>query len=190
MGSVSVAQLGTGSGPVRCSIRMDLRIHQLLTIFHLSFLLLHLAREADTQSPSACNCFDCKTVIEGPYAGNYYAMGTSSGGCLYRERDNGKIIRACDTENDNSQQYHICFDKGGLTVCRDPPEAADFGYDTRLWDGNKELQTSSVRYVCPAPKKVVGYNGSENYDIWCSAAEFPNWQFSLPGNQLPLCQLP
>ena len=24
----------------------------------------------------------------------------------------------------------------------------------------------------------------------CSAANFPNWQFTLPGNHLPLCQLP
>ena len=47
----------------------------------------------------------------------------------------------------------------------------------------------TVKYLQSLPVQlVVGYNGSAIYDIWCSAANFPNWQFSLPGNQLPMCQ--
>merc|ERR1712080_246503 len=122
--------------------------------------------------------------------GDYYSMGNSPGSCLYREKNTGNIIRACDSEafGADMYEYHKCYDEGGLTVCRDPPEAADYGYDLRTWDGTKELQTSFVRYTCNPPKLIAGYNGSANYDIWCSASDFPNWQFSLPGNAMPLCQ--
>jgi len=169
-------------------------------MLQILLVLVGFSTISDCQSPASCNCFECKTVVDGPYAGDYYAMdgtyGTQTtavtGGCLYRERNNGKIIRACDTEATpgGGVQYHKCYDQDGLSECRLPPEASDYGYDERTWDGSREIQTSSVRYTCNPPKMVVGYNGSANYDIWCSAANFPNWQFTLPGNHLPLCQLP
>ena len=68
-----------------------------------------------------------QTIIEGPYEGNYYSMGQHTGGCLYRcqlylnfilkllsirERDNGKIIRACDDEPGTMYEYHQCYESG------------------------------------------------------------------------------
>ena len=52
----------------------------------LPVLLLLLLPDGYDQQAPGCNCFDCKDIIEGPYAGSYYAMGSVSltGGCLYR----------------------------------------------------------------------------------------------------------
>ena len=44
-----------------------------------------------------------------------------------------------------------------------------------------------VSYFCEPPKLVTGYNGSAIYDIWCSAANFPRWQFTVGYNDLPRC---
>ena len=88
-------------------------------------------------------------------------------------------------------------------VCIDPPLAADYGYESRTWDGTKEIQiskvnitvwsiclllyVSQVNYYCEPPRMVFNYNGSAVYDIWCSAANFPKWQFTTGYNDLPLC---
>eukprot|EP00092_Neocalanus_flemingeri_P015304 GFUD01016550.1.p1 GENE.GFUD01016550.1~~GFUD01016550.1.p1 ORF type:complete len:175 (-),score=34.22 GFUD01016550.1:24-527(-) len=154
----------------------------------LPLLLLLLQPHYSVQQ--GCNCVDCKDVIEGPYSGSYYSMGVPSltGGCLYRNRLNGKIIRACDQETSlsDAHEYNVCDLASGPQECVDPPDYADFGYTSRIWDGTKIL-LSRVSYYCEPPKMIESYNGSANYDIWCSAAEFPAWQFTLPDNNLPLC---
>ena len=39
--------------------------------------------------------------------------------------------------------------------------------------------------------RLYFFSHSQNISLLrCSAANFPNWQFTLPGNHLPLCQLP
>eukprot|EP00092_Neocalanus_flemingeri_P018822 GFUD01020380.1.p2 GENE.GFUD01020380.1~~GFUD01020380.1.p2 ORF type:complete len:160 (+),score=26.68 GFUD01020380.1:14-493(+) len=142
-------------------------------------------------SEEQCNCFECKNVTVGIYQGEYYSMGDqgSTGGCLYRNPHTGKIIRACDTEATiaDTYVYEICANVTGPMVCIDPPSAADFGYLNRTWDGSKEIQVSKVSYYCEPPKLVTNYNGSAVYDIWCSAANFPKWQFTTGYNNLPAC---
>merc|ERR1712236_28291 len=135
-----------------------------------------------------CNCFDCKNITEGPYQGTYYYMG-NQGQCLYRNPHSGAIIRACDNEASlgDSYVYELCTNVTGPKVCIDPPEPEPYGYLNRTWDGTKNLQVSKVSYYCPPPKVVTNYNGSAVYDIWCSAARFPQWQFTVGYNQLPFC---
>jgi len=138
-----------------------------------------------------CNCFECKNVTEGVYKGSYYAMGdaSSTGGCLYRDPLTGRIIRACDSEASvaDTYVYEQCENVTGPEICINPPEAADFGFLNRTWDGTRDIQVSKVSYYCEPPKLVTGYNGSAVYDIWCSAANFPQWQFTLGYNDLPRC---
>ena len=83
----------------------------------------------------------------------------------------------------------MCDLAAGPKECIDPPDYSPFGYTSRQWDGTKIL-LSKVTYICEPPKMIATYNGSANYDIWCSAAEFPNWQFALPDNNLPECRVP
>merc|ERR1739838_13308 len=153
-------------------------------------LLPLLLLQPDNSLQQGCNCFDCKEVKEGTYKGSYYSMGSdsSTGGCLYRNRLNGKIIRACDKELTlaDSHEYTVCDLASGPKECIDPPDYSPYGYTSRVWDGTKVL-LSRVSYYCEPPKMIENYNGTANYDIWCSAAEFPNWQFALPDNNLPLC---
>ena len=95
--------------------------------------------------------------------------------------------------------FKLC---SGPKVCIDPPKATDYGYLNRTWDGSKEIQISKVRklkssheyiifsqvsYYCEPPRLVMNYNGSAVYDIWCSAANFPKWQFTQGYNDLPSC---
>ena len=95
----------------------------------------------------------------------------------------------------------MCDLAAGPKECVHPPDYTAYGYDSREWDGTKIL-LSKVTYICEPPKvrlycvcyvltlilkMVANYNGSANYDIWCSAAAFPDWQFTEPGNTLPLC---
>merc|ERR1712013_388168 len=155
----------------------------------LSVLLAVFPGPSIPQTPG-CNCFDCKEILDGPYQGSYYAMGSASltGGCLYRNRLNGRIIRACDEELTlaDSHEYTVCDLAAGPKECVHPPDYTAYGYSSREWDGTKIL-LSKVTYICEPPKMVANYNGSANYDIWCSAAAFPDWQFAEPGNTLPLC---
>merc|ERR1712215_86350 len=147
-------------------------------MFSLLYLLLLFVALSEEQ----CNCFECKDVTEGPHVGTYYAMGDqgSTGGCLYRDPNTGKIIRACDQEatfGDN-YDYVLCANVTGPKICIEPPLAEPYGYLNRTWDGTKDIQVSKVSYYCAPPKQVANYNGSAVYDIWCSAANFPQWQFT------------
>jgi len=161
-------------------------------LFLLSLLSLLMTVIVSGQTLSACNCFECKEVKEGPYLGSYYSMGEHTGGCLYREPNSGRIIRACDSEATlgDDYLYAVCEDTSGPDECIEPPDAVTFGFKNRTWDGTKTLQTSYVSYYCEPPKKVNTYNGSAVFNIYCSASDFPRWQFTTGYNNLPLCVLP
>merc|ERR1712198_532865 len=123
-----------------------------------------------------CNCVDCKNILDGPYPGTYVSMGDSSstGGCLYRDYTTRLIIRACDVGTLNKYKYIECSSTAP-TECIDIPNYADFGYDSVTWDGSKSLGATAM-YYCAPPKSIVGYNGTANYEIFCAAQFFPNWQ--------------
>ena len=146
-----------------------------------------------------------------------------------RERDTGKIIRACDSDTSTTAyQYHKCFDTyigedndrfdillltkrpncvpGSTRGCAVRVRPADLGRHQEPPNILREvhLQPSEGQQriswsfswrsplndieVCVS-QLVANYNGSAHFDIWCSAADFPNWQFTLSGNELPLCSL-
>eukprot|EP00091_Calanus_sinicus_P016306 TRINITY_DN35608_c0_g1_i1.p1 TRINITY_DN35608_c0_g1~~TRINITY_DN35608_c0_g1_i1.p1 ORF type:complete len:159 (-),score=28.87 TRINITY_DN35608_c0_g1_i1:47-523(-) len=156
-------------------------------------ILIFLLSLCIALSEGQCNCFECKNVTEGIHKGEYYYLdsGGNTATCLYRDPHTGKIIRACDEEASlgDNYAYEICENVTGPEVCIDPPVASDYGYANRTWDGTKDIQVSKVSYFCEPPKLVTGYNGSAVYDIWCSAANFPRWQFTVGYNDLPRCML-
>ena len=50
------------------------------------------------------------------------------------------------------------------------------------------IRSTAVVFKFPS---LYFFSLSQNISsLRCSAANFPNWQFTLPGNHLPLCQLP
>merc|ERR1711973_89560 len=154
----------------------------------LSFLAVFIYQ---VNSQTACNCVDCKNILEGPYPGTYVSMGDSSetGGCLYRDYTTRLIIRACDTGTFNKYKYVECSSTAP-TQCIDPPTFSDFGYDSVSWDGSK-LLVAKATFYCAPPKTIVGYNGTAYYDIHCAAQFFPYWQGwlnSLISTSLPVCQ--
>ena len=55
---------------------------------------------------------------------------------------------------------------------------------------SSHFYTRSTAVVFKFPS-LYFFSLSQNISsLRCSAANFPNWQFTLPGNHLPLCQLP
>ena len=71
----------------------------------------------------------------------------------YRNRLNGRIIRACDKEMtlSDSHEYKECNLEAGPKECIEPPDYTLFGYDSRIWDNTRVL-LSKVTYVCDPPK--------------------------------------